>query len=167
MPLIMRFVLVNALESGRLATGENSLQLAGYIQLQSGKSRWRISTPVSFQSAALVFSTAFCSPPVMRHHGRNHGEQLSAGETQPCRIEFRVGAGRRSATLEEVWIDRGEVEPGDTMTVLPCQGFSRRGKLFQQKITIPQMPRKFCHQRWRRRRSQPTGRRTFPPLYLP
>lgn len=140
-PLILRFVLVNALESARLATGENSLQLSGSIQLQSGQT--------------IAFDDFYPGFKPISGFGFLNGILQSTGEVaslvgaimannfrpaQLARVDlnFASVSGRRSATIEQVWIDRNEVEPGDTITVFArLKAFQGPEKLYQQRLAIP------------------------------
>ncbi|MCG3118989.1 MAG: hypothetical protein ALAOOOJD_01293 [bacterium] len=141
MPLIMRFVLVNALESGRLATGENSLQLTGGIQLQSGT---KISLDDFYPGFTPISGFGFLSG-ILKSTGEVASTvgAIMANNFQPAKIaridlNFTSIPGRRSATIEQVWIDRSEVEPGDTVTVFArVKAFQGPEKLLQQKLAIP------------------------------
>ncbi len=141
MPLIMRFVLVNALESARLATGENSLQLTGSIQLQNGA---KIALEDFYPGFTSISGFGFLNGIL-----QSTGEVASilgavmANNFQPAKLSrvelnFTSVPGRRNATLEEVWIGRSEVEPGDTVTVFArLKAFQGPEKLFHQRLAIP------------------------------
>jgi hypothetical protein len=141
MPLIMRFVLVNALESGRLATGENSLQLTGSIQLQSGR---KINLDDFYPGFTPVGGFGFVSG-ILKSTGEvaSTAGAIMANNFQPAKLSrvdlhFTSVPGRRSASIEQVWIDRGEVEPGDTVTVFArLKAFQGPEKLLRQKLAIP------------------------------
>jgi len=141
MPLVMRFVLVNALESGRLATGENSLQLIGNIQLQSGE---KITLDDFYPGFTPMGGFGFLNG-ILKSTGEIASTigAIMANNFQPARLSridlnFVSIPGRRSASLEQVWIDRSEAEPGDTVTVLArLKTFQGPEKLLQQKLVIP------------------------------
>ena len=141
MPLIMRFVLVNALESGRLATGENSLQLAGSIELQTGR---KINLDDFYPGFTPIGGFGFVSG-ILKSTGEVASTvgAIMANNFQPAKLarvdlHFTSIPGRRSASIEQVWIDRGEVEPGDTVTVFArLKAFQGPEKLLHQKLAIP------------------------------
>lgn len=141
MPLIMRFVLVNALESARLATGENSLQLTGSIQLQNGA---KIALEDFYPGFTSISGFGFLNG-ILQSTGEVASTlgAIMANNFQPAKLSrvelnFTSVPGRRSATLEEVWIGRSEVEPGDTVTVFArLKAFQGPEKLFQQRLAIP------------------------------
>jgi hypothetical protein len=141
MPLIMRFVLVNALESGRLATGENSLQLTGSIQLQSGQ---KITLEDFYPGFTPIAGFGFLNG-ILQSTGEVASllGAIMANNFQPAKLSrvelnFASVPGRRSATIEQVWIDRNEVEPGDTVIVFArLKAFQGPEKLYQQRLAIP------------------------------
>ncbi len=141
MPLVMRFVLVNALESGRLATGENSLQLTGNIQLQSGE---KISLDDFYPGFTPMSGFGFLSG-ILKSTGEVASAigAIMANNFQPAKLarvdlNFASIPGRRSASLEQVWIDRSEVEPGDTVTVFArLKAFQGPETLLRQKLVVP------------------------------
>jgi hypothetical protein len=141
MPLIMRFVLVNALESARLATGENSLQLTGSIQLQNGQ---KIALDDFYPGFTSISGFGFLNG-ILQSTGEVAATlgAIMANSFQPAKLNgvelnFTSVPGRRSATLEEVWIGRSEVEPGDTVTVYArLKAFQGPEKLFHQRLVIP------------------------------
>ena len=141
MPLIMRFVLVNALESGRLATGENSLQLAGAIQLQNGH---KINLNDFYPGFTPISGFGFLNG-ILQSTGEIAAllGAIMANNFQPAKLarvelNFTSIPGRRSATIEQVWIDRNEAEPGDTATVFArLKAFQGPEKLLHQKLAIP------------------------------
>lgn len=141
MPLILRFVLVNTLQASRLAMGENSLQVTGAVTLANGQ---KISLENFYPGVTVIPG-----------FGMLNGILQSTGEVaavlgavmtnnfQPTQItavdlRFTSLAGRRSASLEEVWLDRSVATPGDSVTV-----FSRikiyRGieVLARKRLAIP------------------------------
>jgi len=120
MPLIVRFVLVNALESARLATGENSLRLDGEVRFQEG--------------GKIKLDNFYPGMMQLNEFGAINGIFQSSGEVaavlgavmannfQPVQItdvdlHFSSMPGRRTATIEQVWVDRSVVEAGDTVSV--------------------------------------------------
>ena len=141
MPLIMRFVLVNALESGRLATGENSLQLTGSVQLQNGP---KINLDDFYPGFTPISGFGFLSG-ILKSTGEVASTlgAIMANNFQPAKLarvdlNFASIPGRRSAVIEQVWINRGEVEPGDTVTVFArLKAFQGPEKLLHQKLVIP------------------------------
>ena len=141
MPLVLRFVLVNALESGRLATGENSLQLTGNIRLQSGE---KIVLDDFYPGFTPMGGFGFLNG-ILKSTGEIASTigAIMANNFQPARLarvdlNFTSIPGRRSASLEQVWIDRNEAEPGDTVTVFArLKAFQGPEKLLHQKLVIP------------------------------
>jgi len=141
MPLVLRFVLVNALESGRLATGENSLQLTGNVQLQSGE---KIALDDFYPGFTPMGGFGFLNG-ILKSTGEVASAigAIMANNFQPAKLarvdlNFASIPGRRSTSLEQVWIDRSEVEPGDTVTVFArLKAFQGPEKLLQQKLVIP------------------------------
>ena len=141
MPLIMRFVLVNTLESGRLATGENSLQLTGAVQLQSGE---KITLDDFYPGFTPMGGFGFLNG-ILKSTGEIASTvgAIMANNFQPAKLaridlNFASIPGRRSASLEQVWIDRSEVEPGDTVTVFArLKTFQGPEKLLHQKLVVP------------------------------
>ncbi|MDZ7292322.1 MAG: hypothetical protein ONB44_17300 [candidate division KSB1 bacterium] len=141
MPLIIRFVLVNTLESARLATGENSLQLRGSIQLQDGQ---KITLEDFYPGFTSITGLGFLNG-IMQSTGEVAATlgTIMANNFQPVKLtgielNFTSVPGRRNATIEEVWLDRSEAEPGDTVTVLArLKAFQGPEKLFHQQLVIP------------------------------
>jgi len=141
MPLILRFVLVNTLESARLATGENSLQLTGQIQLRDGQ---KISLDDFYPGFTPMSGFGFLSG-VLKSTGEVASAlgAVMANNFQPIKLasvdlHFTSISGRRSATLEQVWIDRGEVEPGDSVNVFArMKGYQGPEKILQKTLVIP------------------------------
>jgi hypothetical protein len=141
MPLVIRFVLVNALESARLATGENSLQLAGSIQLQNGQ---KIALEDFYPGFTAISGVGFLNG-ILQSTGEVAATlgAIMANNFHPVKLakvelNFTSVLGRRSATIEQVWIDRKEVEPGDTVTVFTrLKAFQGPEKLFRHRLVIP------------------------------
>lgn len=141
MPLILRFVLVNTLQASRLAMGENSLQVTGEVKLSSGE---KVSLENFYPGVTVIPGFGMVNGIL-----QSTGEVASAlgavmtNNFQPTQItavdlSFASLAGRRSASIEEVWLDRSVATPGDSVTV-----FSRikiyRGVevLVRKRLAIP------------------------------
>jgi hypothetical protein len=141
MPLIIRFVLVNALESARLATGENSLQLAGTVQLHNGQ---KIALEDFYPGFTAISGLGFING-ILQSTGEVAATvgAIMANNFQPVKLakvelNFTSVQGRRSATIDQIWIDRTEVEPGDTVTVFTrLKAHHGPEKLFRQQLVIP------------------------------
>lgn len=158
MPLFLRVTLIAALESARLAAGENSLRVQGTIRLQvvppGGHSRAALGGGIrdsaeikldDFYSGTEVLGGVVFLNGILQSTGEiaaNLGA-LMANKFQPVSVKeinlhFTSLAGRRAATLEQVWLDRPEVAPGDSVTVF-ARLRRHQGEAFQieQRLGIP------------------------------
>ncbi len=148
MPLFVRVTLIEALQSARLATGENSLAVQGTIRLQlaGNKPGDEIEIPLdNFYSGQELFSGLTFLNSILQSTGDIAAMlgAVMANKFQPVNVKevnlrFSSFAGRRSATLEQVWLDRSTVSPGDTLTVFARlrrhQGGSQQ---VEQRLVIP------------------------------
>jgi len=148
MPLFVRVTLIEALQSARLATGENSLAVQGMIRLQlaGNKPGDEIEIPLdNFYSGQELFSGFTFLNSILQSTGDIAAMlgAVMANKFQPVNVKevslrFSSFAGRRSTTLEQVWLDRSTVTPGDTLTVFARlrrhQGGSQQ---VEQRLMIP------------------------------
>lgn len=148
MPLFVRVTLIEALQSARLATGENSLSVQGKIRVQLGgnKPGDEIEIPIdNFYSGIEVFSGMSFLNSILQSTGDIAAilGAVMANKFQPVKVKavslrFTSFAGRRSATLEQVWLDRSTVTPGDTLTVFVRLRRHRGGsQQVEQRLVIP------------------------------
>jgi hypothetical protein len=140
-PLLLRLALINGLESARLGTGFNSLQVSGYAKLDDGTT---ISLDNLYAGYQPLASFSFLNG--VLHSTGDIAARLAALTNNPFKIakfsdievDFVSVPGRRSATLEEIWVDKTTVEPGDKIEI----SYSLRPHLEQpithkQEIAIP------------------------------
>jgi hypothetical protein len=120
MPLVLRFVLVNTLQSARLATGENSLALEGEIKLQDGQ-RIKLDNfypgMTAFNGFGMINGILQSTGEVAAALGAIMANNFQPVEVAEVDLHFTSLPGRRSAAVEQVWVDRNVVEPGDTISV--------------------------------------------------
>lgn len=141
MPLVLRFVLVNTLESARLATGENSLQVVGEIRLQDGA---KIKLE-NFYPGMLPLSGQGFLNGILQSTGEIAGAlgAVMANDLKPVKISgvdlrFTSLPGWRYATIEQVWLDRSVAEAGDTVTVFSrVKAYRGPETVVQKKLVIP------------------------------
>jgi len=148
MPLFVRVTLIEALQSARLATGENSLRVQGVIRLHSAvnKPAEEVEIPIdNFYSGVEIFSGMAFLNSILQSTGDIAAMlgAVMANKFQPVGVKevslkFSSFAGRRAATLEQVWLDRSSVAPGDSLTVFARlrrhQGGSQQ---IEQRIAVP------------------------------
>lgn len=149
MPLFLRVTLIAALESARLAAGENSLRVQGIVRLQAApgagvQDSAEIKLDDFYAGAELAGGIAFLNS-ILQSTGEIAASlgALMANKFQPVSVKeidlhFTSFAGRRAASLEQVWLDRPEVAPGDSVTVF-CRLRRHHGESFQveQRLGIP------------------------------
>lgn len=119
-PLLLRLALINGLESARLGTGFNTLQVTGYARLDDETILKLDNLYPGYQP-----SSSFSFLNGVLHSTADIAARLAAVTNNPYRIakfsDIKVNfvslPGRKSATLEEIWVDKTEVEPGDTIEV--------------------------------------------------
>jgi len=150
MPLFLRVTLIEALESARLARGENSLRLQGTIRLQTGATNQQrpaeVDIPLeNFYSGLEIFGGATFLNSILQSTGEIAASlgALMANKFQQVRVKeinlrFSSFAGRRMASLEQVWLDRSIVAPGDSITVF-ARLRRHRGdaQQIEQRLFIP------------------------------
>ena len=129
MPLFLRITIIEALESARLAGGENSLRLQGTIRLQksggSSNSREIVEIPLNnFYSGSEILGGISFLNSILQSTGEVAATlgALAANKFHPVSIQgielrFSSFPGRRVASLEQVWLDRTTAAPGDSVTV--------------------------------------------------
>ena len=142
MPLILRFVLVNTLQAGRLAVGENSLQLRGEVKLNDGQ---KISldnfypglTPIpGFGSLNGILQSTGEVASVL---GAVMANNFQPAQVASIDLNFTSLPGRRSASIDHVWLDRNEVSPGDTVNVFTRVQIQRGAEVLVRKsLVVPQ-----------------------------
>ncbi len=124
-----------------MATGDNILQLTCAVQLLSGEI---ITLDVFYPGFTPMGGFGFLNG-ILKSTGEIASTvgAIMANNFQPAKLSridlnFASIPGRRSASLEQVWIDRSEVEPGDTVTVFArLKTFQGPEKLLHQKLVVP------------------------------
>ncbi|MFQ5627564.1 MAG: hypothetical protein ACE5I1_02290 [bacterium] len=140
-PLLLRLALINGLESARLGTGFNTLQVSGYARLDDGTMLSLDNLYPGYQPTA---SFSFLNG--VLHSTGDIAARLAALTNNPYKIakfsdvkvDFVSISGRKSAMLEEIWLNTTEVEPGDKLEI----SYSLRPHLAEpfitkQVLTIP------------------------------
>ncbi len=141
MPLFLRVVLMNALQSARLANGENSLQMAGELRFQDGQKikldnfyAGMMPLPGFGYLSGLAQSTGEVAAAL----GAVMASRFPPVPLQEIEINFASLPGWRSATIEQVWVDRSVVQPGDTIHVSArVQAYRGAGVLVRQSLVVP------------------------------
>lgn len=140
-PLLLRLALINGIESARLGTGFNTLQVRGFARIDDGTKILLDNLYPGIQPTA-----AFSFLNSVLHSTGEIAATLAAVTNNPykavqiaeVKVEFTSLPGRKSATLEEVWVDKTIVEPGDTIAVTysirPRMG---EPQLATQKLVVP------------------------------
>ncbi len=141
MPLILRFVLVNTLQASRLAMGENSLQLRGEVRLTAGQ---KISldnfypglTPLP--GFGMLNGILQSTGEVAAALGAVMTNNFQPANVASVDLSFTSLPGRRSASIDHVWLDRNEAEPGDTVNVFTRVQIHRGAEVLVRKsLVIP------------------------------
>lgn len=141
MPLLLRFVLVNTLQSARLATGENSLMLHGSIVLRDGQN----VTLENFYPGVTQVGGFGMINGILQSTGEIAAAvgALMVNDFQPAQIDsiylhFTSIAGRRSASIEQVWVDKNVVEKEDSLRVfVRIKQYHGREMVVSRVIRIP------------------------------
>ncbi|MDZ7269779.1 MAG: hypothetical protein ONB48_21285 [candidate division KSB1 bacterium] len=141
MPLVLRFVLVNTLESARLATGENSLQLDGELRLRDGA---KIKLANFYPGMLPLPGQGFLNG-ILQATGEIAAAlgTVMANDLEPVKIagvalHFTSLPGWRYATVEQVWLDRSLVEAGDSINVFArVKAYRGPEVVVQQRLVIP------------------------------
>lgn len=142
MPLVLRFVLVNTLQASRLAMGENSLQLDGEVRLVDGQ---KISLDNFYPGLTPIAGFGMLNG-ILQSTGEVAAAlgAVMANNFQPANVAsidltFTSLPGRRSASIDHVWLDRNEVEPGDSVTVFTRVKIHRGAEvLVRKRLVVPQ-----------------------------
>ncbi len=139
MPLILRFVLVNTLQSGRLAIGENSLQLSGEVRLLDGQ---KVSLDNFYPGLTAIPGFGSLNG-ILQSTGEVAGVlgAVMANNFQPANVaavdlSFTSLPGRRSASVDHVWLDRNEAEPGDSINVFTRVKIHRGAEVLVRKTLV-------------------------------
>ncbi|NUO80429.1 hypothetical protein HUU05_10165 [candidate division KSB1 bacterium] len=139
MPLILRFVLVNTLQSGRLAIGENSLQLTGAVRLLDGQ---KVSLDNFYPGLTAIPGFGSLNG-ILQSTGEVAGVlgAVMANNFQPANVaavdlSFTSLPGRRSASVDHVWLDRNEAEPGDSINVFTRVKIHRGAEVLVRKTLV-------------------------------
>lgn len=119
-PFLLRLALINGLESARLGTGFNSLKVSGYARLDDGTTLSLDNLYPGFQPLA---SFSFLNG--VLHSTGEIAAKLAAITNNPfkvakfsdVKVDFVSIPGRKSATLEEVWVNKTTVKPGDKLEI--------------------------------------------------
>lgn len=141
MPLFLRVVLMNALQSARLATGENSLNVTGELRFQDGQkvkldNFYAGITPLP--GVGYLNGTAQSTGEIAATFGAVMTSRFPPAPLAEIEVNFASLPGWRSAAIEQVWVDRNTVQPGDTVTVWARVQAYRGGKaLLKQKLIVP------------------------------
>lgn len=143
MPLVLRFVLVNTLESARLATGENSLQLRGEIRLRDGA---KIKLENFYPGMLPIPGQGFLNG-ILQSTGEIAASlgTVMANDLEPVKIagvdlHFTSLPGWRYATIEQVWLDRSLAGAGDSINVFArVKAYRGPEVVVQQRLTLPKV----------------------------
>lgn len=143
MPLVLRFVLVNTLESARLATGENSLQLRGEIRLRNGA---KIKLENFYPGMLPIPGQGFLNG-ILQSTGEIAASlgTVMANDLEPVKIagvdlHFTSLPGWRYATIEQVWLDRSLAAAGDSINVFArVKAYRGSEVVVQQRLTLPKV----------------------------
>jgi hypothetical protein len=140
-PLFLRVALLNALESARLAAGaqttvvKGSIRLKGYgeVVLDNFYAGQRFTSFVGFLNDALQ-STGEVAAAL----GSLMLNDFEIPKVEAMDVMFKTIPGQLRATVEKVWYDKTEVEPGDTLNLtIFLQRFQGGSEIIRQKIEIP------------------------------
>ncbi len=142
MPLFLRVVMMNALQSARLANGENSLLLQGELRFQDGQkinldNFYAGMTPIA--GFGYLSGVAQATGEVASALGAVMASRFPPVTLQEIELHFTSLPGWRSATIEQVWLDRSVAQPGDTIKVSArVQAYRGANVLVQQSLVVPQ-----------------------------
>ena len=141
MPLFLRFILVNALESARMATGENSLILSGKVRLQNGQTiELNNFYPGVFNIRGVrsINSILQSSGEIAAVLGTIMTNNFKTVGLNGVELHFSSIAGKRNASVEQVWLDRTTVEPGDTITAFArIKPYQKEPVVVKHHIVVP------------------------------
>lgn len=144
-PLLLRLGLINSIESARLGTGFNSLRVSGVAEMDDGTKIALDNLYAGYQPLA-----AFSFLNGVLHSTGDIASRIAALTNNPYRpvnfknvdIEFTSLSGRRSAVLENIWLDKSAYAPGDTIEITcRLRPYFQKPYLEKQKIKIPEAPR--------------------------
>jgi hypothetical protein len=140
-PLLLRLALINGLESARLGTGHNSLKVSGYARLDDGTMLSLDNLYPGFQPLA---SFSFLNG--VLHSTGEIAATLAAITNNPfkvakfsdVKVDFVSIPGRKSATLEEIWVNKTTVKPGDKLEITySLRPYLGSPFIEKQEITVP------------------------------
>jgi hypothetical protein len=141
MPLLLRMVLMNTLQSARLANGENSLALQGELRFQDGQkikleNFYAGMTPVA--GLGYLSGVAQSTGEIAATLGAVMASSFPPVPLKEIELHFTSLPGWRSASVEQVWVDRSTVQAGDTITVSArVQAYRGATVLVRQNLVVP------------------------------
>lgn len=141
-PLFLRVALLNALESARLSAGAQSTIVRGHIRLkQYGEvSLDNFYAGQTFSSFVGFLNDALQSTgEVAATLGSLMLNNYEIPQVESMDLEFTTVPGQQRATVEKVWYDKNEVEPGDSLTLkIFLQRFQGGQEVVTRRIKIPE-----------------------------
>lgn len=137
-PLYLRIALINALKSARLVQGFNTLRLKGYVETEGGD-RLELENLFPGYQPLPIFS--FLNP--VLHSTGEIAAKMAALANNPYKsvrfrkmeLNFESIAGRKSATLRKVWVNKTTFEPGDSIQIT-CRIKPHHGEARNETISI-------------------------------
>ncbi len=140
-PLFLRVALLNAIESARLAAGAQTTVVKGSIRIKDyGEVRLdnfyagqRFTSFVGFLNDALQSTGE-----VVAALGSLMLNDFVIPKIESVDLSFTTIPGQLRATVEKVWYDKTEVEPGDTLNLtIFLQRYQGGVEVVRQKVEIP------------------------------
>ncbi len=141
MPLLLRVVVINALQSARLASGENSLTLNGELRFQDGqkiKLENFYAGMIPVAGFGYLSGVAQSSGEIAAILGAVMASSFPPVPLKEIELNFTSLPGWRNATVEQVWVDRNTVQAGDTIAVSArVQAYRGPTVLVRQNLVVP------------------------------
>ncbi|MCA9731626.1 hypothetical protein KC799_05835 [candidate division KSB1 bacterium] len=140
-PLIVRIALISGVESARLATGYNTLEVTGAAKLQDGRELRLDNFYPGYQPTAgfsFLNSTLHSTGQIAANLSSIANNSFVAKPFSSIDVTFKSIAGRKSAVLEKIWLDKTRFSPGDTLTVYyRVQPHQKEAVVHKQEIVVP------------------------------
>lgn len=140
-PLILRIALVSGVESARLATGYNTLAVSGFARLKDGRVLSLDNFYPGYQPLAgfsFLNSTLHSTGQIAASLSSIANNNFAAKPFSEVQVSFKSIAGRKSAQLEKIWVDKSTVSPGDSLLLYyRLKPYQKPASVGVKKIVIP------------------------------
>ena len=142
MPFFLRIALIQGMTSARLSSGESSLKLGGEVVFENGKSFSFddfYSVPKRLGFFAPGAEAAEAGDFVAALVGTFMVNDFSAPGIEKIKVTADVLPGERAARIESVWLDRAEIEPGESFgLVIQLKTTKEKTIKLVRKLKVPE-----------------------------